>query len=128
MITILRIVLLLGGLFFGWIGVGFLMDPAGSAEGFGMSARDTHGLSTIRGDMAAFFTVGALGLIWGAARRTATPLIFTAALFGVAIIGRAINLLQVGDYAGWWMPMTVEAVTVVICLIAARALPATADA
>lgn len=123
MIQILRVVLLLGGLFFAAIGAGFMIDPAGSADGFGMAASDTHGLSTIRGDMAAFFLVGALGLIWGAARRSAIPLVFTAALFGIALAGRTINLLLVGSYEGGWTPMAVEASVVVVSLIAARVLP-----
>ena len=63
MTTILRIVLLLGGIFYGVMGARFLFYPAGAAEGFALSATGPHGWSTIRGDMAAFFLVGALGLI-----------------------------------------------------------------
>ncbi|NCQ64738.1 MAG: hypothetical protein GW757_12550, partial [Alphaproteobacteria bacterium] len=78
-----------------------------------------HGWSTIRGDMAAFFLVGALGLVWGGARRAATPLIFTAALFGIALTGRAIHLVQAGGHEGWWTPMAIEAATTIISLVAA---------
>ena len=128
MTTILRIVLLLGGIFYGVMGARFLLDPAGAVEGFALSATGPHGWSTIRGDMAAFFLVSALGLLWGAARRAGTPLMFTAALFGIALTGRAINLVQTGTYDGWWMPMVVEAVTMLISLSAARALPIDPDA
>ena len=128
MTIILRIVLLLGGLFYGVMGARFLIDPAAAAEGFALTASGPHGWSTIRGDMAAFFLVGALGLLWGSAWRAGTPLVFTAALFGVALAGRAIHLLQSGSYEGWWMPMTVEAATVLVSLIAARALPVDRDA
>ncbi|MEL7688455.1 hypothetical protein AAG596_14915 [Citromicrobium bathyomarinum] len=126
MTTILRIVLLLGGIFYGVMGARFLFDPAGAAEGFALSATGPHGWATIRGDMAAFFLVGALGLIWGAARRASTPLVFTAALFGIALTGRAINLAQAGSYEGWWTPMVVETATMVIALIAASVLSRTA--
>lgn len=122
MAKILRIVLLLGGGFYAVIGASFLIDPNSAAEDFALSASGPHGWSTIRGDMAAFFVVGAMGLLWGAARGAATPLIFTAALFGIAFTGRAINLVQVGSYDGWLAPMTVEAATVFVSLIAASVL------
>ena len=123
MSIILRIVALLGAALFAWIGTGFLIDPTGAAEGFALEASGTHGVSTIRGDMAAFFLVGALGLAWGAIRRAAVPLVFAAALFGIALTGRTINLVQMGSYEGWWMPMTVEAITVVVSVLAAVVLP-----
>ncbi len=119
MTTILRIVLLLGGIFYVVMGAGFLSDPHAAAEGFALSATGPHGWATIRGDMSAFFLVGALGLLWGAARRAPTPLVFTAALFGVALTGRAINLVQVGSYEGWLLPMAIEAITMAASLIAA---------
>ena len=125
MATSLRIVLLLGGLFYAFMGASFLMDPHGAADGFALAASGPHGWSTIRGDMAAFFLVGALGLLWGAARRAATPLIFTAALFGIAFTGRAINLVLVGAYDGWLLPMAIEAITTVLSLVAARVLSRT---
>merc|ERR1711969_362789 len=127
MTMILRIVLLLGGVFYALMGARFLIDPAAAAEGFALGATGPHGWSTIRGDMAAFFLVGALGLVWGAARRAPTPLLFTAALFGVALTGRAINLMQAGSYDGWWTPMAIEAATVLASVIAALAFSRATD-
>ena len=37
--------------------------------------------------------------------------------------GRTLSLMLDGPYDGWWMPMLVEATTVILALIGSRVLP-----
>lgn len=57
MIVMLRALLFVGGLFYVLMGVGFLLDPAGSGADFGIAPQGTMGLASIRADMTAFFLV-----------------------------------------------------------------------
>ena len=103
------------------IGTGFLVDPAGSAADFGLAIASTHGQSTLRADMTAFFYVAAFSLAWGAWKRRGDVLIPALALFGIAFTGRAINVVAQGPYDGWMLPMSVEALHCIIVIIAIRA-------
>lgn len=120
---ILTALLFVEGLFFLFMGAGFLLDPAGSGAGFALSPDNEAGLATIRADMTAFFLVAGGCMIWGAWKRKGDPLLVSAALFGIAFVGRAVNVLAVGSHEDFWLPMLVEAFTVVLCLIGSRALP-----
>ena len=123
MAIILRALLFVGGLFFVLMGIGFLIDPAGSGADFGIYANGAHGLASIRADMTAFFLVAGGCMIWGGWARNGDPLLVSAALMFIALIGRFLGLIQDGTYEGWWPPMVVEAVTATVALIASRILP-----
>ncbi|MXO63374.1 DUF4345 family protein [Qipengyuania oceanensis] len=112
-----------GGLMFLLIGIGFLIDPASSGVDFGMKADGPQGLSTMRADMTAFFVVAAVSMVLGAWRRNGDLLLVAAALFGIALTGRIVSLIADGTYDGFAFPMLVEAVTVIVLLIASRVLP-----
>ncbi len=120
---ILTALLFVAGLFSLFMGVGFLLDPAGSGADFGLAPPDEAGLATIRADISAFFLVAGGCMIWGAWRRKGDPLLVSAALFGIAFIGRAVNVLAIGSHDGFWLPMLLEALAVILCLIGSRALP-----
>ena len=45
------------------------------------------------------------------------------ALFAIAFTGRLINLLVVGSYEGWWLPMAVELGHVAILALAIKVWP-----
>lgn len=120
---VLTAILMLGGIVFAMIGLGFLFDPAGSATGFGLAGRGAQGLSTLRADMTAFFVVGGVTMIWGAWKRNGELLLVPAALFGIAFTGRAVSLIADGFYQGWWTGMSVEALVVILSLWASRVLP-----
>ncbi|TNE33968.1 MAG: hypothetical protein EP350_02835 [Alphaproteobacteria bacterium] len=126
MILFLRAALFVGGLFYVILGVGFLLDPAGSGSDFGLAAQGPHGLATIRADITAFFVVAGGCMIWGGWARKGDPLLVTAALMLLALLGRSVGLAMDGSYAGYWPPMVVEAVTVILALVASRMLPHTA--
>jgi hypothetical protein len=119
----LTAILMLGGIVFTMVGLGFLFDPAGSATGFGLVGRGAQGLSTLRADMTAFFVVGGATMIWGAWKRNGELLLVPAALFGIAFVGRAVSLFADGFYQGWWTGMAVEALVVFLSLWASRVLP-----
>jgi hypothetical protein len=126
MLLVLRALLFVGGLFFVLMGIGFLLDPTGSGANFGIAPQGTQGLASIRADMTAFFVVSGGCLIWGAYARKGDPLLVSAALMAIALIGRIVTLLTDGPHELFWQPMLVEAVTVIIALICSRVLPHTA--
>ena len=115
--------LFVAGLFFVVTGTGFLLDPAVAGGDFGIGASGAQGLSSIRADLTAFFWVGGLCMIWGAWKRNGDPLLVSAALFAVALLGRAVSLMADGSYEGWWLPMGVETFTVLLCLAGWKLLP-----
>ena len=126
MSLILRALLFVGGLFFVLMGIGFLIDPVGSGADFGIAPQGTLGLASVRADMTAFFVVAGGCLLWGAWARKGDPLLVSAALMGIAIIGRLYTLAVNGSHDGWFVPIIVEAVTVTLALTASRMLPHTA--
>ena len=126
MVLVLRALLFIGGLFFVMIGIGFLFDPVGSGAGFGLTSDGAQGLATMRADMTAFFVVAGGCMIWGGWARKGDPLLVSAALMAIAIIGRIVGLVQDGAWDGFWSPMVVEAIVLTLSLIASRVLPHTA--
>lgn len=126
MVLVLRALLFIGGLFFAGVGIGFLLTPVSSAAGFGLAPQGVMGLATLRADMTAFFIVAGGCLIWGGWSRKGDPLLVSAALMAIALVGRIVTLASDGDYEGFWQPMMIEAVTAIIALIGSRMLPHTA--
>lgn len=112
-----------GGLVFLFVGVGFLVDPTSSGADFGLGANGPKGLSTLRADMPAFFFVVAGSMIIGAWRRNGDLLLVATALVAIAFVGRTISLFADGLYEGFVLPMTIEAASLIILLIASRVLP-----
>lgn len=111
------------GLFFLYIGTGFLLDPSVAGGDFGLTAKGTQGLATIRGDMTAIFWVTGICMIWGAWKRNGDPLVASALLMGIVFFGRCVSAAIDGTYEAWTMPMAVEALVVVLCLVGWRLLP-----
>lgn len=111
------------GLFFLYIGAGFMFDPSVAGGDFGLGARGAQGLATIRGDMTAIFWVTGICMIWGAWKRNGDPLVAAALLMGIVFAGRCVSLALDGTYEAWFMPMAVEALTVVLCLAGWKLLP-----
>ncbi len=103
------------------LGTGFLVDPVTAAGDFGLATTGSHGAATLRGDMTAFFYVSAIAMAWGGWRRRGDGLLAALGLFGIAFTGRFVNLLADGPYEGWMVPMGVEALHVVLLIVAIRA-------
>ncbi|MHA6318397.1 hypothetical protein ACXYN8_12150 [Altererythrobacter sp. CAU 1778] len=119
----LRASLFVWGLFFGLLGLNFLVNPGSAAAGFGLMADGSTGLATLRADMTAFFLVSAVAAITGAWRYNGDILLVPAALFGVAFFGRLVSIFGDGTGADFWQPMAVEALSVVLMLLGAKFLP-----
>jgi hypothetical protein len=116
----LRAALMLLGLLYLAIGSVFLFEPARMGEAFGVAAAGAQGLSTMRADFTAFFWVLGGALVWGGWRSRGDVLWVAAALIGIALAGRGFSLLTDGNYANALQPMAIEAVTLVLALVAAR--------
>lgn len=123
---ILTALLFVGGLFFVAVGAGFLLNPATAAADFSVIPDGVVGFASLRADFTAFFVVGGGCMIWGGWKRKGDPLLVSAALFATAFVGRAVNLIAMGTYDGFWIPMLIEAATTAICLTGSRVLPHTA--
>ena len=123
MALVLRALLFVGGLFFVLMGIGFLIDPISAGADFGLAPQGTLGLASMRADMTAFFVVAGGCMIWGGWARKGDPLLVTAALMGIAIIGRLYTLVVDGPHDDWFVPIIVEAVTIIIALMGSRMLP-----
>jgi hypothetical protein len=122
-VTLLRAALFLAGLTFVIIGGSFLLDPAAMGGSFGLVPRGAQGMSSLRGDFFAYFVVAGGCLLFGAWKRRGDALLVAGALFGLTFLARAYSLAVDGFYVGWVTPMGVEAVTVILILIASRVLP-----
>ena len=120
MTLFLRAALLLLGLLYLAIGSLFLFEPDRMGETFGVAAAGAQGLSTMRADFTAFFWVLGGALVWGGWRSRDDVLWVAAALIGIALAGRGFSLLADGNYTNALQPMLVEAVTLVLALVAAR--------
>ena len=119
---ILRIALTLLGALFLFMGTTFLIDPSGQGADFGLSPIGNQGLSSIRADFTAFFWVSGFSLLIGVWKGRGDLLLVGAALMGITVSGRAMSLALDGTYEGWYQPMAVEALTVVLALAAYKAL------
>lgn len=125
MIIALRVALALGGLLLVFMGFGFLTDPVASAADFGLTIEGTHGITSIRSDMTAFFTVSGACFIIGAWARRSDPLVIGAALMLVTLATRLFSLAVDGSFEGFIIPMVVEALLGIFGLIGAKVLPQT---
>lgn len=117
-----RALVALVGLFNVVLGLGFLVDPAGSALRFFLSPLGTQGMATLRADFTAFFVVGGAAALIGAWRRDRGLLLVPIALLGVAITGRMVSLVADGAPATAFPPMVVEALMIALLLLGRRAL------
>ncbi len=120
---ILTALLFLFGLFNLLLGIGFFVDPVGLGTQFNLSPIGLGGLAVLRADLTAFFLVAGGCQLWGGWRRNGDLLLIPALLFGIAFTGRAVSAALDGPAPGFAMPMTVEALQVILAVAAWRVLP-----
>ena len=120
---ILTALIFIEGLFFLVMGVGFLLMPASTVTSFHLTADGAGGLAVLRADFPALFFVGGGAMIWGAWKRNGDLLLVPAAIFGIALFGRIVSVFADGTYPGFRPPMLVEALAVILSLVASRVLP-----
>ncbi|EGD59835.1 hypothetical protein Y88_2274 [Novosphingobium nitrogenifigens DSM 19370] len=119
----LTALIFLVGLFDLFMAASFLFQPLEVSQALGVVPVATVGISTLRSDFTAFFGVGGFAMLWGAWRRNADLMLVPMLLFAVAFLGRAVDLVVSGSYAGWQVPMAIEAIHVVLLLGGWRILP-----
>ena len=120
---ILVILLAAGAILNLMLGTSFFVDPGAAGADFGLQSPGAMGLSAMRGDFTAFFWLNALCLGLGAWKRRGDVLWPALALFAIAFTGRLVNLFAEGPYEGWWQPMTVEALHVIVIALAIKTFP-----
>jgi len=120
---VLTALAMIGGIAFTLIGLGFFFVPDTAGASFSLLPDGVPGLAVMRADMTAFFVVGGVCMIWGAWKRNGELLLVPAALFGIAFCGRLLTLIVDGPSREFWLPMLVEAATVVVTLLGSRHLP-----
>lgn len=98
----------------------FFLDPAGMGERFFLRPVDIQGLATMRADLTAFFALAGGAALLGAWREHGDVLLIPAALYGIAIVGRAVSIAVDGALPTAYPPMAVEAALVGICLLGRR--------
>lgn len=113
----------LAGMFNLLLGISFLLDPAGMGRQFGVSPNGPLGFAVLRADFMAFFVVIGLSMLRGAWKRNGDLLLVPAALFALAFAGRAYSAVVTGTQPGFYEPMVVEALQVVLLLIGWRVVP-----
>ena len=116
---ILRIVVMVLGVVFTLQGVGWLINPAASAEGLGMPLLDGVARSTQVGDFAMFFLAAGATILLGSRPGQGPILYFPAALIGGAAVTRTLAWAFHGAaFAALFI--VVELVTGVLLVMAAR--------
>lgn len=111
----------LWAVFFGWTGLTGVVSSATYGELFGISG-DAFVMNTVRADLSAFFIVSALAAGWAALRPERHRLLFIpAALFGTAMLGRLLGVLMGDPFSGTIsQSVIIEGVSVLLMLGAQR--------
>ncbi|NNM75991.1 hypothetical protein HJG53_03595 [Sphingomonas sp. ID1715] len=117
-----RIGALLVALFGLALGLWFFFATDHAAAAFFVTPQGAAGLATLRADMSAFFLVSGLCALYAAIAERGEWLIVSAGLYGIALTGRAANLIVAGSYDGAAIPMIVEALLVALSLFGWRQL------
>jgi hypothetical protein len=120
---VLTALAMIGGIVFTLIGLGFFFLPQSTGASLALLPDGIQGLAVLRGDMTAFFVVGGVCMMWGAWKRNGELLMVPAALFGIAFVGRLVTAAADGTTPQFWLPMVVEAATVIVTVLASRHLP-----
>lgn len=90
----------LWAIFFGWTGVTGVISSATYGDMFGITG-DLFVMNTVRADLSSFFIVSALAAGWAALRPDMHRLLFVpAALFGTAMLGRLLGVLMGDPFTG----------------------------
>lgn len=121
--TILIGLIFVAGMFNLLLGIGFFVDPAGTAASLGVSSTGPLGLATLRGDFTGFFVVIGLCMLRGAWKRNGDVLLVPAALFAIAFTGHAVTAALNGSGPGFYQPMIFQAAQFALLVLGWRWVP-----
>jgi hypothetical protein len=116
MVTALRVLIGLVGIFNLVLGVGFLVEPTKLGNAFFLSPTGTLGLATLRGDFPGFFIGASLFAIYGACHVRADALLVPLVLLTIADAGRVISLIVDGAPSTAFPPMITEWIMIALLL------------
>lgn len=102
----------------------FWISPDKVGALMGLTAEGAAGLGTLRADMAGFFGAAGVMFLLAVVRDDARWLRPVLLLLGIALTGRAINLVVTGGGQILIPPMVVEAVLIAITLLGLRMMKA----
>ncbi|QLC21897.1 DUF4345 family protein [Parasphingopyxis sp. CP4] len=128
MAILVRILVLLLGLFNIFLGISFLFNPAEMAGDFFLEPQGIQGLATIRADYPAFFLTAGGFALYSAWKQSGWPLLVPMCLMSIAIIGRVVSLALDGEAPTAFQPMVVEAIMIAISVIGYRVFGRSAHA
>lgn len=120
MSNIVRILIGLFSLLYFFLGGEFLLTPVAQGADFALTPIGIQGLATLRADFSAYFFVTAGAMALGAVANRPSLYWVSIALLGLTFLGRAFSLMVDGAGAMPYAPMAVEAVTVILLLVAMR--------
>jgi hypothetical protein len=117
-----RVAAALVGLFGLALGLWFFVKTPDAAAAFFVQPIGPAGQATLRADMSSFFLIGAAWAFYAAWTQRGVALLVPGALYSVAIAGRLVNLFVNGLFAGAVLPMIVEAMLILLCVLGYKAL------
>lgn len=106
------------------MGLMCLFAPDRAADALGGFAGTTElGAATLRADLAAFFLTAAIGLLGAMFAGKRHWLWAPLALYGLAAVGRVVDVLFTGLGAGEMQPILIELAAVALIAFAMRSRP-----
>lgn len=118
---VLKALLVLNGIMFIGLGLGFMIAPAQVVDALGMPLLDGLGRSTQLGDLAGFFTAGGVMILLGIKQENATWFYGAAMLVGFTAVYRTLAW-ALHDAALAVPQIGLEIVLTVLMLMAASAV------
>ena len=114
------IVGLFAGLFL-FMGGTFLFDPAAASEQLALTAMDSHGLNTIRGDLAGLFLGSGILLVLGLVQKKSAWFLAVAVLMGTIAAGRLVGFAMDGSPTSATITaLAVELIMVAVLVLASK--------
>ncbi|MEJ2089746.1 MAG: DUF4345 family protein [Gammaproteobacteria bacterium] len=93
----LRIIVVLIGLLFAFMGLNLMFNPLGGAEGMGLTPIGELGLNTLRADLGGMFLAGTVLLVLALIQRRAEWFLAVAVLMAVIAFGRVVGFVLDGN-------------------------------
>ena len=119
---LVRISVVLTGLFLVALAVSFLMEPNVAAATLGVGAIEPYGIAALRGDFAGFFGAAGVLTLYASYRSDPRYLIAPLLLTTLAVAGRLITFIANGHDHTMWAPIVIELVIIKILFFGRRAL------
>jgi hypothetical protein len=122
---LVRVSIVLTGLFLVTLAVFFLKEPNVAAATLGVGAIEPYGVAALRGDFAGFFGAAGILTLYASYRSDPRYLIAPMLLMTLAVAGRLITFIANGHDHTMWAPIVIELVIIKILFFGRRTLART---